>query len=246
MYKYHVFPYYRALITVPNNITNIVRVISEDAKQVQNALMSLMSPDGCVDFNRLIPMPKILQNTSSPNYDTGIDCLEQTGYLDWYSWSLANWGTKWNGYDVSFDGLKTLPFRRWHRKKLKNRNRRLRMVVETCYAARIDKKRFKKWVKVHGLNSINFDTAWRCPRPVFVTLSKKYPELTFEITYADEDIGSNCGRYQLKNGYVISTNEAGRWSKMSEEEKHEWRVFALKVRGYTPKEVKEYLAECDS
>lgn len=26
------------------------------------------------------------------------------GYLDWYDWSVANWGTKWNSYDVSASG----------------------------------------------------------------------------------------------------------------------------------------------
>jgi len=28
-------------------------------------------------------------------------CYEVSGYVDWYQWSIDNWGTKWNSYDVS-------------------------------------------------------------------------------------------------------------------------------------------------
>lgn len=33
-----------------------------------------------------------------------LDNLEKHGHQDWYSWSIANWGTKWNAYSVSDDG----------------------------------------------------------------------------------------------------------------------------------------------
>jgi hypothetical protein len=35
------------------------------------------------------------------------------------------------------------------------------------------------------------------------TLSERYPDLTFEVTFADEDLGSNCGMYQFKDGDEI-------------------------------------------
>jgi hypothetical protein len=28
--------------------------------------------------------------------------IEKYGYRTWYDWSIANWGTKWNAYDVDF------------------------------------------------------------------------------------------------------------------------------------------------
>lgn len=28
------------------------------------------------------------------------ELLEKYGHIDWYDWSVANWGTKWNAYDV--------------------------------------------------------------------------------------------------------------------------------------------------
>lgn len=30
-----------------------------------------------------------------------LSALLETGYADWYGWSLANWGTKWNSYDFA-------------------------------------------------------------------------------------------------------------------------------------------------
>ena len=39
-----------------------------------------------------------------------------------------------------------------------------------------------------------FSTAWSAPFPVYEQLLKKYPELVWEVRFADEDIGSNCGK----------------------------------------------------
>ena len=82
-----------------------------------------------IDFNKIIPMPEILKNVgrgrntidgttveawwednsttySDPNKKperllTAAEKREiaKTGYPDWYEWSIAMWGTKWNAYD---------------------------------------------------------------------------------------------------------------------------------------------------
>jgi hypothetical protein len=79
--------------------------------------------------------------------------LDNYGYNDWYSWSVNNWGTKWNAGETSYDG-----------------------------------------------EVLEFETAWSTPEPVIIELSDMYPDITFIVEYADEDIGSNCGRYTLKGG----------------------------------------------
>lgn len=81
-----------------------------------------------------------------------------------------------------------------------------------------------------------FDTAWACPKPIFVALSKQFPEEVITITYADEDIGSNCGVFKLKNGEVIEADEAQSWRDMSEEQKAKWTAFAYEVKGWKPDE----------
>ena len=30
-----------------------------------------------------------------------LKAVEETGFADWYNWSIANWGTKWNAYSYS-------------------------------------------------------------------------------------------------------------------------------------------------
>lgn len=81
-----------------------------------------------------------------------------------------------------------------------------------------------------------FDTAWACPKPIFVALSKQFPEEVITITYADEDIGSNCGVFKLKNGEVIEADEAQSWCDMSEEQKAKWTAFAYEAKGWKPDE----------
>lgn len=33
--------------------------------------------------------------------EIALDNIKKYGFKDWYSWSVANWGTKWNAYDIS-------------------------------------------------------------------------------------------------------------------------------------------------
>lgn len=53
---------------------------------------------------------------------------------------------------------------------------------------------------------ICFDTAWSTPVEIINYLSEIYDELTFEVHYADEDLGNNCGMYQIHNGMELESN----------------------------------------
>jgi len=56
---------------------------------------------------------------------------------------------------------------------------------------------------------ICFDTAWSTPHEIICELSIRYPELIFEVTFADEDLGNNCGMYKLKNAEEIEFTSYG-------------------------------------
>lgn len=80
----------------------------------------------------------------------------------------------------------------------------------------------------------SFDTAWSCPEPVLVTLSQRFPDDEISVTYADEDIGSNCGTFTLKGGAIVESDIAPQWRDQSDEEKKKWRAFAYQVKGWEP------------
>lgn len=50
---------------------------------------------------------------------------------------------------------------------------------------------------------VTFKTAWSCPEPVIKTLAVKYPKLSFELQWADEDFGYNVGHKKYANGEQV-------------------------------------------
>ena len=48
-----------------------------------------------------------------------------------------------------------------------------------------------------------FQTAWAHPFELIAHISKKLPQVRFEVRFADEDLGSNCGTYTISNGETL-------------------------------------------
>lgn len=76
------------------------------------------------------------------------------GHATWYTWSIENWGTKWNSYSH----------------------------------------------KILNENTFVFETSWSSPIPIVAKMSEMFPLLTFKLTYADEDSGSNTGMITFTGG----------------------------------------------
>lgn len=76
-------------------------------------------------------------------------------------------------------------------------------------------------------DGFEFETAWSASFPIIAELSRRFPELTFHHEWADEDLGYNCGRNEVKNG--LETEELFE----SDEEAYE---FACMMWGYDPDE----------
>lgn len=75
-------------------------------------------------------------------------------------------------------------------------------------------------------NEIRFNTAWSAPHTVLEKLSELYPEIQIEHSWADEDIGRNCGRRAYSGGERIE--------EYYPEGDVESVDFSLEVRGYEP------------
>jgi len=112
------------------------------------------------DFNKIIPMPKELEEEGGLEkltLEQRLVFLKENGGCDnWYDWSIKHWGTKWNANDT---------------------------IVVNDY-------------------EVVFDTAWSTPDTIFRAISAKY-NTTVEVDYADESIGTNCGKISYDNGEEI-------------------------------------------
>ena len=193
---------------MPNHIQNILYVESNTKEELDLFLNAINGEDEVIDFNSIVPMPKEIKETeSSTNADNALayylkitnkedelksinkfryptffpqDKLDKLseqertdlfnvgeryfnifktyGYLNWYDWSLGNWGTKWNAYETSMSSP-----------------------TETSV-------------------SIYFQTAWSGVPMLIEMLVQKFPNLSFEYKFADEDRGHNCGQGNGSNG----------------------------------------------
>ena len=76
-----------------------------------------------------------------------------------------------------------------------------------------------------------FETAWTCPRQLLTTLSQRFPEAVIVVTYADEDIGYNCGTVMLRGGQVVKSDISARSLMAIPELRKKWQTFARDVWG---------------
>ena len=86
---------------MPNWCENNVGIFTtvEYKKELDDFYNKSTDDGGGFDLlNRHLPIPKPLLEYISPNPDKAIadEMVKLYGYPDWYSWSDANWGTKWN------------------------------------------------------------------------------------------------------------------------------------------------------
>lgn len=97
---------------MPNHVNNEVVIKDKEACAAIKKLLKGKAYD--IDFNKVIPMPLDIEATTEIDFadkgETKDSCgvplsvaaalTVKYGYPNWYEWSLANWGTKWNAYDI--------------------------------------------------------------------------------------------------------------------------------------------------
>lgn len=160
------------------------------------------------DFEKIIPMPKSLKITSGSSTDFGIDILkyresgDDSALKSRLSWPwVVNAGIKTveelvdhvieggladlNEGQLALDNIKNYGCKDWYDWAVRNWG--------------------TKWNSSDGFyenDTLSFQTAWSLPEPVLVKLSEMFPDITIGVVYADEDIGSNCGEFQLVDGNI--------------------------------------------
>jgi hypothetical protein len=175
---------------MPNHITNIL-TITGDEQEVQKCLAEIkgQNEDQFIDFNTFAPMPKELENTQAP-----AKIISQEEY-DKQEARIAN-------SDLT-DIEKQFGFSRGITKEMSKRFKE-EFGADNWYDWHLQNWG-TKWnaydqISEEGDNVITFDTAWSTPFDAIQTLSTKYPTLSFNVRYADEDFGHNVGEYTLEDG----------------------------------------------
>lgn len=155
------------------------------------------------DFNKVIPMPEELNIPSSSSGNWGMKYLLLN----------AKSSILWSEDDRSF-------MERMEKQKEENPDRFNEMIeLGKKYLSNISKYGCTTWYKwscnnwgtkwnaceVEWIadNCVEFETAWSFCFPIVEKLSKLFPDVAIEFSYADEDSGSNTGTGTIKNGEEI-------------------------------------------
>lgn len=180
---------------MPNHITNRLTIIGteEQIAQVREAIKG-EGEDQFIDFNKIAPIPTELQGTVSPmriitqaKYDEQERRIANNELSDMEKqWGLSRGLTQAlaNEYKEKFGHCD------WYGWQTSNWGTKW-----NAYSQHENDE-----------NCIEFDTAWSNPYSILVKLSQMFPEVTFEVEYADEDFGYNVGRYTLVNGEQTESN----------------------------------------
>lgn len=177
-----------------NHITNRLTIIGteEQVKQVLEAIKGERE-DQFIDFNKVTPIPKELENTQSPS-----KIISQEEY-DLQEKRIAEGNLT--------DGEKNFGLSRGLTPELANEYRK-KFGYADWYNWQIENwgTKWNAYEQVQVENVIEFQTAWSTPYKLFINLSKMFPEVTFEVRFADEDFGYNVGEFSLLGGVEVSTN----------------------------------------
>jgi hypothetical protein len=87
---------------MPNWCQNEVSIFG-DKKEIKKFIKYIKSDESDFDFNKIYPMPKELEETTSGSEDMKSDEQKanskkwniEFGADNWYDWKILHWGTKW-------------------------------------------------------------------------------------------------------------------------------------------------------
>jgi len=225
---------------MPNHIHNVLSVLGTDVPTCKKILKSIQDDEaggGSIDFNKICPMPESLNMTEGSDTDNSIEL-----YLTMVNPKTPNYGlpkVEQKEFTKMVDQLNaTQHFCRYEDnlseekvkellKKgvtLENGKKAIHNLIEygstTWYQWCITHWGTKWNAYNYGNEHIDyvvFDTAWNCPLTIIDKLSQMYPEVKFEISWADEDIGYNCGNLIVQNGKVLEDNSPVEGTEDAEE-----------------------------
>ncbi len=178
---------------MPNHVTNNVTFTGSE-ERVNELLSFVKGEDREFDFNKIAPIPKELEGTQSPlriisqeEYDKQEERIAKGELTD----NEKNWGLSRGLTQELADEYRT------------------RFGASDWYDWQCDNwgTKWNAYEVTHFDNVIEFQTAWSTPYPIFVKLSKLFPDVLISVRYSDEDFGYNVGEFDLRNGEEVKVNQ---------------------------------------
>jgi hypothetical protein len=188
---------------MPNHVTNEITILGtlEQVKAVKDFVRSEENP---FDFNKLAPIPKELRGTRSPMQHISQEEYDEQEKLIAELDAKINRGDKLTKEEQS---KVTFGFSRQLTEEL-SRKYIKEFGTDNWYNWQIANWGTKWNSYSHfGLDDdgepfFGFQTAWSHPLPIIEALSIKFPEVKFEVRFADEDFGYNVGSYEILGGLI--------------------------------------------
>jgi len=183
---------------MPNWVRNNVTFSADNlfgSEQIQTMMNEIRGEgeEQFIDFNKIAPIPSELVGTQSPTKiisQEEYDQQEERIAKDELTESERNWGiSRGITQEMHDDFIERFGYADWYGWQINNWG--------------------TKWNASESIefgDGIEFNTAWSTPFNLLVALSKKYPEVTINVRYADEDFGHNVGEYTLLNGEEIASD----------------------------------------
>ena len=183
---------------MPNYVRNKV-FFDGDPAEVRKMLEFIqMDGDGIgsISFNKILPMPESLNIESGSRTDEGLKMYtlymrakDQGQDLGKYHRYQAEHSVNWELGKQAYENIQKYGSPTWY---------------EWC-----TENWGTKWpaIQPDGVplseEMVCFETAWAFPEGIVAKLSTLFPDITFTIKWADEDLGNNCGKAVYSNGKVI-------------------------------------------
>jgi hypothetical protein len=220
---------------MPNHVTNELRILNQSKEKQVEIFGKILNKDNQLSFKNIVPMPESLSITAGSTTDEFVEILQGR---------VPKWVKYHNPEITTVDEACDLLLKRYGdryesylnegRTALQNKEK---YGHETWNTWCIEKWG-TKWdaydqpedgYDLERTNVIRFQTAWSTPVGVFEALATMFENIVFEVKYADEDTGSNCGTFTFNHAGIISDDSAPDWNSLDECGQRKWRKFAFEL-----------------
>ena len=201
---------------MPNWVTNYIE-LEGDEKRIAEMKEAIKKDDyglGTMDFNKIIPMPKELDIVCGSSTDKGLKAYKELAEI--YQFGVVR--TKEELLNIPEKSEKAFLK---HKKNIdpkdwENGRQAFRNILQyghptwyewSCnnWGTKWNSCGYDENTDYSNGDKLWFQTAWSAPHPILRKLSEQYPDIRFTHEWADEDLGTNCGRREYFGGACEET-----------------------------------------